>query len=395
MSEEHSLVSAGRLAIAIGIAAAISLAAVLAAMVSPFWIEDGGQPSRLGAVSLTDGEPAQVGPLTRAAEFYGSLSRLDSDPHHLQAAAEAYFQVGEMLESSEPDRALESYRNCVDYLEEYNHGWPWFKMGMIELDRRRYDSAEEYLKKSMQIDDGALALRAGYERGKIALRTGQPDRAWDYFYEFLRFYPRPILTTQFQTMYGNGATPVGRGFYVVGRCLLELGRSKDARAHLREYIDRFPNDISGRFYAGKTGLKMDMPDPEEIDFLESEPRISAGVRERGNVLVFETTGRVMMDVYVPKGGRSYYLTLFATKPILELDLILNVLANAEQVGQIDPIARPDVESRLSSSSLTMPIQLHAGHNVLEIALPYVPRREEPPDSYVHIHSISLSAEGST
>ncbi len=395
MPNDEKLVTAGRLWIAVGVALLVAATAAAAALLTPFWIEDGGQASRLGALNLGGSDTDLSGPLARAAEFYGSLSRLDSDPHHLQAAAEAYFRLGELQESSEPDRALDSYRKCVEYLGGYNHGWPWFKMGVILASKGEDERADEHFVKTMQIDDGALALLAGYERGEILLRAGRPEHAWDFFYEFLRFYPRSILQSQFETMSGNGAQPVRRGFYVAGRCHLALGETEQARWYLRQYLDLFPNDLSGRFYASEAGLEVEMPRPEDLGLLETRPHLSTGVQRREGAVAFETTGRIMIDVYVPNQPSAYSLRVLATKPTNELDVPLDVLVNAEHVGRIELMSPADIQSRLDAFSIVQSLPLRKGHNVLELALPYAPREEGLPESLLRIHAVFLAAEGAS
>ena len=257
MSDDIPVVSKGRTLAAICVALVVTVSAVIAGLFAPFRFYDDTRPSRLGVIPTEISEQGGVEYLTRAARFYEQLSCIDPDFRHRQAAAEAQFRLGESFEQTDPPRALEHFRACTEFLGNYLHGWPWFKMGQILVANGRDAEADNCFERTRQIDDGRLALQAGYERGKIAIRSSRSDDAWRFFYEFLRFYPLPFAESYFLNMLGNGVKPSGRGLYVAGRSLLALGRIEESRPLLQTYISRFPNDLSGRFYAALAGLEVD------------------------------------------------------------------------------------------------------------------------------------------
>ena len=388
MSDSNSIVSVRRLVATVAVALVVAASAVVAALLTPFRFDGATQPSRLGAIHTTKVEKDIAGDLARAARFYGQLSRIDPDPRHRQTAAEAQFLLGEYFENTDPDRALESFRASTGFLDDYRHGWPWFKMGSLLAAAGRDGEADDHFARAMQIDDGYLSLLAGYERGKIAVRRGQPDQAWDFFYTFLRFYPHPIAESQFRNMLGNGAVPVGRGLYVVGRSLPALGKFQEARPLLLEFVREFPDDASGRFYAARAGSDVRKPDSVGTDLLRTDPRLSADVKVDRDGAVFFSSGRLMFDVYVTEDETPVSLRVVADRRAEEPELILTILVNAQTLpdGGFKVPHQPKVrwEPRFS---------LRPGHNIVEVALQSFPATRHRNTPVLRIPSLLLLPDG--
>ncbi|MFH1744176.1 MAG: tetratricopeptide repeat protein [bacterium] len=386
MADDARNVSAGRLLAAGCVALVVTLSALVTVFLSPFWCDNATAPSRLGAIPGDFAEEQIAGDLSRAAQFYGELSRIDPDFRHRQTAAEAEFRLGEYFESTDRARALKHFQVCIDYFEEYLHGWPWFRMGLILVAEGREADADDCFEHTMRIDDGRLALRAGYERGKIAMRRGEPGKAWDFFYEFLRFYSSDITDSYFLNMLGNEEKPVGRGLYVVGRSLLGLGRIDEARSLLQEYILLFPDDHSGRFFAAQAGVEIEEPVLTERSLLQTGPCLSTAVHADNDGVIFYSNGRLIFDVYGTEQIASAHLAILPDKIIEKSDLLLSVTVNEKPVEEFQIPNQPSVQWEPA-------ISLQSGRNIVELSLQCPSIIEHANGPLLRIRWILLSSNG--
>ncbi|HPA45369.1 MAG TPA: hypothetical protein PK395_06355 [bacterium] len=377
-----------RLLIAFGVAILFTLAAILFAARSSHWsVLMKGEP-RIDATPTAAGSDHDMSDLSNTSRFFGELSRIDPDLRHRNTAANAEFRMGDLLEKTEPEEALKHFKACTDLLENYLHGWPWFRMGQIQVTRGQMIEADRDFERTMQIDDGRLALRAAYERGKIALNNDHIEQAWVYFYEFLRFSPEPLADYHFLNMLRNDVHPAGLGLYVVGRALLGTGQTEQAGGLLGEYVALYPNDLSGRFYAKQAGVPVSLPVYSPQDVLQGDVRQSSGLHKNSTGLIFYSDGRLMADLYV--NGEDLPGSLRAVlQPMTEgFRGRLSVLLNGESVDDFEIAPDPRIEWKRE-------IPFQPGRNLVEIAFQNMGPRGDSGGPILRIESMMLECGGSS
>jgi len=375
-----------RLLIAFGVAVLITLAAILFAARSSHWsiLMEGG--TRTEATPAIERSAHDLNDLSNTSRFFGELSRIDPDLRHRNVAAGAEFRIGELLEKTAPEEALKHYKACTDLLENYLHGWPWFRMGQIRIARGQALEADRDFDRTMQIDDGRLALRAAYERGKIALNNNNIEQAWEFFYEFLRFSPEPLADYHFLNMLRNDVQPSGLGLYVVGRALLGIGRIEQAGDLLGKYVSLYPNDLSGRFYAMQAGVPVSPPVYSPPDVLQSNTRQSSGLHKNSTGLIFYSDGRLMADLYLNEQNLPGGLRVVLQPMTKVFRGRWSVLLNGESVDNFE--ITPDLRMEWKHE-----IPFQPGRNLMEIAFQNTGPRGDSGAPIVRIQSMILESGG--